>query len=299
VAFELQIISIESYYKQAKAFYQDNSCCEKRNGTQSTGVQMRIENERMRKFPLHSIILFPIAFFFITFFHAAPGFSENVQNACIQCHSDPAFRITNKKLFKYYRDWELSIHSLNKVTCVDCHGGNPNSSNKEDAHGKNMQQLMAPVRYEQISETCGRCHKENAKNYKNSKHYRILTKKDHSSQLAPNCITCHGSINTSIPKHDGVAEICTSCHNPVTENHPEVPEIAGYLIERLSFINYYTRYLVSKGVMDENPQFSKTINEEFSELSEIWHTLELDRIEEKTRKIRALLMKKRKELDDM
>ena len=51
--------------------------------------------------------------------------------------------------------------------------------------------------------------------------------------------------------------------------------------------------------MEESPQFSKTVNEEFSELSQIWHTLELDRIEEKTRKIRGLLIKKRKDLGDM
>jgi hypothetical protein len=124
-----------------------------------------------------------------------------------------------------------------------------------------------------------------------------LTEKDRSSHLTPNCVTCHGSINTSIPKHDDIADICTSCHNPVTEIHPEVPEIAGFLIERLAFINYYTRYLFSRGVMEENPQFSKTINEEFSKLSQIWHTLELERIEEKTIQIRTILLNKRKELD--
>jgi hypothetical protein len=49
-------------------------------------------------------------------------------------------------------------------------------------------------------------------------------------------------------------------------------------------------------VLEEDPQFSKIIDEEFSELAQIWHTLELDRIEEKTLQIRTMLMKKRKEL---
>jgi cytochrome c553 len=254
-------------------------------------------HEGMRKFPSNSFILIFSAFFLVTFFTATTVASEGEANGCIQCHSNPAYRITNKKLFKYYRDWELSIHALEKVTCVDCHGGNPNSTDKKKAHGENIQQLLTPVEYERISETCGKCHAENAENYKKSTHYRMLTKKGDSSRLTPTCVTCHSSINTSIPNPDEIADICTSCHNPVTENHPEVPELAGYLIERLTFINYYTRYLISKGVMEENPQYSKTINEKFSELSQIWHSLELDKIEEKTRQIRAMLLEKRKELD--
>jgi hypothetical protein len=244
-------------------------------------------HERKRKFLSYFFIITVIAFFFVSFLTVTTASSEDVTDSCIQCHSNPAFRITNKKLFKYFSDWELSIHALERVTCFDCHGGDPNSADKENAHGNEIQKLLTPVKYERISVTCGKCHDENAKNYKKSKHYKILTEKGGNSRLTPNCITCHGSINTSIPKHDDIADICTSCHNRV-----------GYLIERLSFIKYFTRYLTSKGVMEENPQFSKTINDEFSGLSQIWHTLELDRIEEKTRRIRTMLLKKRKELDD-
>jgi cytochrome c553 len=262
------------------------------------GYQVRIAHEVKRKFLSVSLIITAIAFIFVTCFTVTTASSEDVADSCIQCHSNPAFRITNKKLFKYFRDWEISIHALEKVTCVACHGGNPNSTDKKEAHGKDIQQLLTPIKYERISVTCGKCHEENANNYKKSKHYKMLTEKGDYSRLTPTCVTCHGSINTSIPKHDAIADICTSCHNPVTENHPEVPEFAGYLIERLSFINYYTRYLISKGVMEEDPQFSKTIKEEFSGLSQVWHTLELDRIEEKTRRIRAMLLERRKQLDD-
>jgi cytochrome c553 len=261
------------------------------------GDQMRMAHERKRKFLSDSFIITTIAFFFVTFFTVTTASSEDLANSCIQCHSNPAFRITNKKLFKYFRDWEISIHALEKVTCVACHGGNPDSIDKEKAHGIDIQQLLNPIQYERISVTCGKCHEENAENYKKSKHYKKMMEKGGHSRLTPTCVTCHGSINTAIPKHDDIANICTSCHNPVTENHPEVPEFAGYLIERLSFINYYTRYLISKGVLEEDPQFSKTINQEFSRLSQVWHTLELDRIEEKTRQIRTMLLKKRKELD--
>jgi len=259
---------------------------------------MRMAHEIKPKFLVNSFIITSIAFIFVISFTVTTASSMHGANSCIQCHSNSDFRVTNKKLYKYFRDWELSIHALEMVTCVDCHGGNPNSTDKKKAHGEDIQELLTPVKYEQISVTCGKCHEENAINYQKSKHYMILTEKSGSSRLTPTCVTCHSSINTSIPKPDDIADICTSCHNPVTENHPEVPEFAGYLIERLSFINYYTRYLLSKGVMKKDPQFSETINEEFSGLSQIWHTLELDKIEEKTLQIRAMLLKRRKELDD-
>jgi hypothetical protein len=257
--------------------------------------QRRTAHEVKRNFLLYSFVIASMAFLFVTSFTVTTVSSEGIANSCVQCHSKPAFRGIDKKLYKYFRDWELSIHAQEGVTCVDCHGGNPNSPDKKNAHGNDIQQLLTPVKYEQISMTCGKCHEKNAENYKKSKHYRILTEKGRAHPT-PTCVTCHGSINTSIPKHDEIANICASCHNAVTENNPENPEIASYLIERLSFINYYSRFLLSKGALKDNPLSSAAINNEFSELSQIWHTLELDRIEEKTLQIRAMLMKKRKEL---
>lgn len=128
--------------------------------------QMRMAHELKRKFLSCSFIITAIAFFFVTFFTVTTASAEDVANSCIHCHSNPSFRITDKKLYKYFRDWELSIHALERVTCVDCHGGNPSSTDKKNAHGKNIQQLLTPVKYERISVTCGKCHEENAKNYK-------------------------------------------------------------------------------------------------------------------------------------
>ena len=259
------------------------------------GYKRRMAHELKRKFLLNFLITTSIAFFFVTSFTVTTVSSEGVANSCIQCHSKPTFRIIDKQLYKYFRDWELSIHAQEGVTCFECHGGNPNSPDKKKAHGKDIQQLLTPVEYEQISVTCGKCHKENAENYKKSKHYRILTEKGRAHPT-PTCVTCHGSINTSIPKTDDIANICASCHNAVTENNPENTEIARYLFKRLSYINYYSRFLISKCEPEEKQQFSKIIDEEFSRLAQIWHSLELDRIEEKTLQIRTMLMKKRKEL---
>ncbi len=242
-----------------------------------------------------SILIASLAFFFTASVAVNTVSAEDLSSGCIQCHGQSSFRVTEKKLYKYFRDWELSIHAQEGVACFDCHGGDPKSSDKETAHGKDINKLMTPVEYERISETCGRCHPQHIENYKKSKHYRILAAEGRPHPT-PNCVTCHGSINTAIPKSDSIAGICAHCHNTVTENHPETPEIASYLVERLSFINSYFRYLISKGVLEKSPGFSRTIDNELSELARIWHTLDLDRIEAKTLQIRTLMMKKRKEL---
>ena len=246
------------------------------------------------------LLLAPLFITAAAFFIAAAGPVRTVSagdaaNSCTECHRNPQFRVTNKQLYKYYRDWELSVHAAEGVTCVECHGGQPEESDKTSAHGKDVKQLLTPVNYERISSTCGKCHEKNVANYKKSKHYRKLMEAGLSSPT-PTCVNCHGSINTSIPSADAIAEICSHCHNVITENHPEIPEIARYLIDRLSFVNSYYRHVISKGVTEKSPNFNSTMDLEFSELAEIWHRLDLEGIEEKTLQIRSMLIKKRKEL---
>ncbi len=260
---------------------------------------MRIAPELKQNFIPDSCSRIAFIIFFVTCLTVTVAPSESVANSCIQCHGSSSFLTANKKLYKYFRDWESSIHAMENVNCNDCHGGNPYRTDKKEAHGESIQQLMTPVLYAQISSTCGKCHKKNADNYKKSNHYRVLTEKGKPLPFTPTCITCHGSINTAIPSPDDIADICTKCHNAVTENHPEIPQTVSYLIERLSFINYYTRVHITKAdVLKENPQLLTTISKEFSELSQIWHTLELDEIAKKTMQIRTMLMKERKLLDE-
>lgn len=242
----------------------------------------------------HFFIIF-ITFFFVAVFAVNTVSAEDVANSCIACHSKPGFRITNKKIYNYFLDWELSVHAREGVTCADCHRGNPDRTDKEEAHGKDIKQLLSPVEYEQISLMCGRCHKANAENYKKTRHYKILIKTGRLHPT-PTCINCHGSINTSIPKPDTLTNICSHCHNAVTENNPEIPSLASYLVERLSFINSYYSHLKSKDLLEKSPDFSKAVDNELLELAQLWHTLELNKIQEKTLNIRSMMLKKGKEL---
>ena len=61
--------------------------------------------------------------------------APRARSSCVDCHSNPRFMVQNKKLYDYYQGWRLSIHEQEKVTCVDCHGGNPRAADKPTAHG--------------------------------------------------------------------------------------------------------------------------------------------------------------------
>lgn len=236
-----------------------------------------------------------ITVFFIAVLPSSTVFAKDDADSCITCHSKSEFRVTNKILYNYFIDWELSLHAREGVTCVDCHRGNPDLANKDEAHGKDIVQLLSPIKYEQISVTCGKCHKENAENYKQTRHYKVLIKTGRLHPT-PTCINCHGSINTSIPTPETLTDLCSHCHNAVTENHPDIPSRASYLIKRLSFIDSYYSHLKSLGLTEKNPEFSKAVEGELLELAQLWHTLDLNEIQNRTMKIRNMMLKKGKEL---
>ena len=130
------------------------------------------------------------------------------EGVCIDCHTSDQIK---EEYITIPQEWKMSIHYANKISCHDCHGGDPGSADKDKAHGddiskvhgKDIKSLLTTVEYERISATCGRCHKRNVENYKKSKHYRSLAEKGRSHPT-PTCITCHGSINTTIPTSDAM-----------------------------------------------------------------------------------------------
>ena len=53
------------------------------------------------------------------------------KDSCVDCHRNPDFLVQNKKLYDYFRDWQLSIHRQHDVSCSDCHGGHPEIADKK------------------------------------------------------------------------------------------------------------------------------------------------------------------------
>jgi len=114
---------------------------------------------------------------------AGPAFSDE----CYECHKSPEFKVTNKKIYDYNIDFEVSIHGIAELACTDCHGGDSSTKDKKQAH----KGVMDPVCYDNIPATCGECHDEQFDAFTSSNHYQLLEKDGN----APNCVTCHGAMD--------------------------------------------------------------------------------------------------------
>ncbi|MGA1874363.1 MAG: hypothetical protein ACMUIA_02015 [bacterium] len=147
--------------------------------------------------------------------------ASRVENQCLACHKGlPAH------LALYPQEWTTSIHAARNISCENCHGGDPTSSNKPDIGQKGYR--GAPAKHE-IPAFCDRCHadplymrtynvridEENV--YKNSIHGQRLLKEGNT--YVASCVDCHGSHDIkevddprSRVNHLNIAETCARCH---------------------------------------------------------------------------------------
>ena len=219
------------------------------------------------------------------------------QDSCVECHSDPNFLVTNKKLYDYFQRWTSSLHAQEEVTCVDCHGGNPEIRDKKGAHGGDLSgsKKDSAVNFRNIPGTCGDCHEDILDGFRESSHFKHLAGEEKQEQ-GPNCVTCHGSINVAVLDVNTVEEACSQCHNEASGNHPENPRKARDLLNRFLAIHRYYRYINVRGDAVETRPFFQKVDTQLRDLSVTWHTFDLERIEEKTRAVFEALRTKRQEV---
>jgi hypothetical protein len=115
-------------------------------------------------------------------------------------------------------------------------------------------------------------------------------------EQGPNCVTCHGSINSTVLNVNTVQEACARCHNDESENHPEIPEQAKTVLNKFLSIHRFYRYITVKGDPNETKEFFQNIGDRVYKLSVNWHTFDLDTAEEATGTLLDLLKKKRDEV---
>ena len=209
---------------------------------------------------------------------------------CLDCHKDPAFKVQHPKLFNYFEDFGNSIHGVAGLSCSDCHGGNPKTRDLTQAHDN----VLAPVKFDQIPETCGQCHVEQRDAFVTSDHYRLL-KEDGT---APNCATCHGAMEMDFIFVTRVKSTCLFCHNQESDLYPEVPGQADYVLNKINIIKGYRGFVDTYA---EDRDLVAQLNQSYEELTAKWHCFELADVETDTeellgayRKAKGQAMKDRK-----
>ncbi len=159
-------------------------------------------------------------FIFILFFSFSISFSES-SDKCFECHQS----LGDKQSELFVKD----IHFQKGISCADCHGGNSQSEDIDEAMNKKSGYIGIP-KGDAISKTCAKCHSSTkmSSKYKSalpinqlekletSVHGKIATSgKEHIAQ----CVTCHNSHgivsvkNPASPVHPlKVVKTCTKCH---------------------------------------------------------------------------------------
>lgn len=224
--------------------------------------------------------------------------------SCIACHRNPDFLVTQPRLYHYYRDWERSLHHDQGVTCSDCHGGEPDAAEKKEAHRGMLGESEAgsSVNFANVPDTCGTCHDEVEAAYRKSAHFEHLKagkgkrKEEGESRQGPSCITCHDSMNTLTLDVTTIEQTCSICHNAESGNHPEIPDEARETMRRFLSIDRFHRYVAIRLEPEEAKTYLSGIDARREELSVLWHTFDLDRIERETRAILDDLRAKRQEI---
>jgi hypothetical protein len=231
-------------------------------------------------------VLGPLAGLGAVAFAAEPGQQERGidKSSCVECHADPKFLVQNKKLYDYFQAWQVSIHMQTGVTCSDCHGGNPKTKTKEAAHGSEplrASDAASPINYRNIPATCAKCHNTIYEKYRQSKHFEHL-KATAQEEQGPNCVTCHGSLNTRVLTVANVRQACQRCHNERTQNSPEIPAQAESVLNNFLSIDRYYRFVATRSTPEDAKSFAQFVDPVIKRLKADWHTFDIDAIDEKT-----------------
>ena len=146
----------------------------------------------------------------------SPVFAQNIPSTCNKCHGEKDFK---KKFpnaaFMPVKQFESSVHGelLAKevkgvANCTSCH----------TAHSiKNITQPGSSISPFQVPYTCGQCHPDESKEYRQSIHWTYVKM---GVKLSPACNDCHSEHNISrlsgknkrLRMRDLEEQTCIACH---------------------------------------------------------------------------------------
>lgn len=123
------------------------------------------------------------------------------ENVCIDCHGGLAGELGAIPV----AEWQTSVHARHRISCHDCHGGDPTDYVKAMTAERGF---IGVPEYTAIPAFCGRCHVGVEEDYRDSLHGQIL------EFGGPNCVTCHENHAVQVATIELINEVsCTRCHS--------------------------------------------------------------------------------------
>src|SRR3989338_9977850 len=134
-------------------------------------------------------ICLALAIGFVFFFSSAAV----AANSCIECHT----ALGDEKIVN---DFEKDIHAVRGLSCVDCHGGDPNDM--EDTAMDPAKGFKGHIERNKIPELCASCHAD-------ANYMRRFNPNIQTDQYSKYLVSQHGKLNA---KGDQKVAVCISCH---------------------------------------------------------------------------------------
>ncbi len=190
--------------------------------------------------------------------------SGALADQCEACHNSSIFKVKHKAIYDYHVDFEASVHKNAGLMCVDCHGGDAVTEDKDIAHVG----VREKVSQANIDDTCGQCHQDQYEAFVGSPHY--LETKDDKEAL--NCVGCHDSMKTDVAFVGKVHRHCMRCHDD-SDDPDSIDVQTAAILSRINAIVGYRLLL-------ERNEYPKPTDSEtdlaFERMVRQWHTLDLE-----------------------
>ena len=203
-------------------------------------------------------------------FLTKPWAGEQIEeNLCISCHSSDNMKQQYKEIVDA---WQASWHAQYKISCENCHGGDPKDAALSMSHQRGF---TGSPSSQGVPEFCGKCHIGILSNFLESGHGKALK----ASRKAPNCVTCHGSHNIQKASINIINEqLCTRCHS---YERAKIMKQALFLTEKkIAELGQSLQDLKREGFYaeaDEKGLFSAQ-----AEFRTLFHTVDVTLVKERT-----------------
>jgi hypothetical protein len=206
-------------------------------------------------------------------------YPTNIAGTCGRCHEDKAlmakYRLPTDQVSQFNRSAHgvalLADQNFAAPTCLGCHGSHS----------------ALPPATTEIANVCSRCHVLVGTAFESGPHGKAA----HAGKLA-GCLGCHANHDTERVSVDSLAATCTKCHAAGTRAETlgqtiqkDATQAAGDLVAAQEAIEKLDRMGKQTGDLRFRYQTARTA---FLQITEVQHRLDLDRLEELTRKVRSI-----------
>lgn len=203
------------------------------------------------------------------------------ENGCVVCHQKQK---EASRAGHNFSDWKQSPHAARGIACEACHGGNPGTTDPVKAHQGVVPSTdkKSSVYFQNVAETCGKCHPAEYEEFRKSAHYRMLK----NTGKGPNCLTCHGAMAIRVLQYNDLEKTCSLCHGK--------PQKAATALSMLHSVKRSLE-LYEKNSPREGEKI-KMFRKRYQTLQEKWHSFDIEDVTEQAEKLIKDLTQAEKQL---